>query len=130
MQPPPTIALRILVVDDFRDVADSLVMALRLHGHQATAVYSGEDALTAATVDKPDVILLDLAMPLMNGHQVVRHLKADAVLEDVPIIMVTANATEMERLIAVGAGCDAFFPKPLDWPRFMEVLGKIVRRET
>jgi DNA-binding response OmpR family regulator len=128
MQPLPLLSLRILVVDDYRDVADSLVMALRLHGHQATAVYTGADALTAAAADKPDVVLLDLAMPHTSGYIVVRQMKANPALKDVPVIMVTGNDAEMERLLALGAGCDAFFPKPLDWPRFKEVLGKMTRR--
>jgi CheY-like chemotaxis protein len=127
MLSPPPRPLRVLVVDDNIDAADSLTMVLRFSGYRANAVYNGPRALVAAAAEPPDLILLDLAMPLMNGHEVVRNLKADAVLEDVPVIMITGNATETERQKALGAGCLAFLAKPVDFAELGTLLVEVMR---
>jgi CheY-like chemotaxis protein len=127
--PPPSPLLHILVVDDNRDIADSLVMVLSLLGHQATAVYSGQDALTADTAGRADVILLDLAMPRMSGNEVMLRLKADPINKDVPVIMITGNAKEARSQQSLGEGCLAVLPKPVEFPLLKALLHGVRPRE-
>jgi two-component system, sensor histidine kinase len=114
--------LNVLVVDDNFDAADSLVTVLRFAGYRASAVYNGWRALRVAAMEPPDVLLLDLAMPGLNGHEVIRSLKADPLLKDVPVVVVTGNATEEEQRKAFTGGCAAFLPKPLDFIRLGALL--------
>ena len=112
-----------LVVDDNIDAAESLAMLLGLEGHETRMAHTGEDALTAAREFNPDTIFLDIGLPLMNGYEVARRLRADATLTPRPrLIALTGWGTEEDRRQAHAAGFDNHLVKPVD----PAVLGRML----
>jgi CheY-like chemotaxis protein len=107
-------ARRILIVDDNIDAADSLVMILRLDGHEVEAVYSAHDALERAVAIKPDVALLDIGLPKMNGYELAQHLRAQPDLRDIRLIALTGYGQGEDRERTRAAGFDDHLVKPAD----------------
>jgi CheY-like chemotaxis protein len=104
---------RVLVVDDNRDAATSLAEFLRLDGHESLAVYGGKEALAAVTSFKPDVVLLDIGLPELDGYEVAQRLRASG--STVRLIALTGygQAEDVQRTRA--AGFDAHLVKPVDF---------------
>jgi CheY-like chemotaxis protein len=113
--------LRVLVVDDNRDAADSLSMLVNLWGDDARAAYDGAEALEMTLVQKPDVVLLDLSMPKMDGCQVARRLRLQTAFADTLLIAVTGWTDQAHQLLCDEAGFDYYLIKPIDLAR-LEVL--------
>lgn len=105
---------RILIVDDDARNVKVLEAMLLAEGHATLAANSGKRALQVATTEIPDLILLDVMMPDMNGFEVVEKLKGHAATQDIPIIMITALDDRESRLYALQAGADEFISKPVD----------------
>ncbi|MEZ5964565.1 MAG: PAS domain S-box protein [Planctomycetota bacterium] len=114
--------LRILVVDDNVDAADTLVLFLRLAGHTAVAVYDGGTALVTAETLRPEVVLLDLGLPRLDGYQVCRELRGRPFGRDVFVIAVTGWGQEQDRARTAAAGFDAHLLKPVDCQALLQVL--------
>jgi signal transduction histidine kinase/ActR/RegA family two-component response regulator len=109
----PGSALSILVVDDNVDAAEMLSTLLALEGHRVVKVHDGLSALTAAQAQRPDVVLLDIGLPHLNGYEVARRLREDAGLQAIRIIAMTGFGQESDRKRALEAGCDEHLPKPV-----------------
>ncbi len=103
----------VLVVDDERDNRELLEIVLSSSGHRVLLAASGEEALECMTAQPPDLVLLDLMMPGMSGYDVVRLIKANPTLSQIPVVMVTA-LDGPERKLALQAGAQGFLTKPLD----------------
>jgi adenylate cyclase len=110
MHNPP----RILIVDDNETNRDILRTRLSPHGYELTEAADGEEALAAAREQHPDLILLDVMMPKIDGIEVCRRLKADADLPFMPIVLVTAKADSKDVVAGLEAGADEYLTKPLD----------------
>ncbi|MGE0826387.1 MAG: adenylate/guanylate cyclase domain-containing protein [Candidatus Binatia bacterium] len=110
MRTPP----RILIVDDEPMNLDILQTRLAVHGYEIFTATDGEEALTVATAQRPDLILLDVMMPKVDGIDVCRRLKADASLPFMPIILVTAKADSKDVVTGLEAGADEYLTKPVD----------------
>ena len=110
MRTPPCI----LIVDDEPMNLDILQTRLAVHGYEILTATNGEEALTIASAQQPDLILLDIMMPKVDGIDVCRHLKADASLPFMPIIMVTAKADSKDVVAGLEAGADEYLTKPVD----------------
>jgi two-component system, cell cycle response regulator len=110
MYPPNTI----LIVDDEPLGRETLTALLEPQGYQLRFAGSGSDALALAAAQPPDLILLDVMMPGMDGFEVCRRLRADALLREVPVIMLTALDDRVSRLQGIEAGADDFISKPFD----------------
>jgi len=106
--------LQVLVVDDKRDTTDVLARLVSRWGHEAHKAYDGVTALSAAAHQAPDVVLLDIAMPHMDGFQVAEHLRGDARLQDCFLIAMTGCAEMANRLRCREAGIDLFLIKPVE----------------
>jgi CheY-like chemotaxis protein len=104
----------ILVVEDDTDNREKLVAYLQLRGITVHAAPDGEMALALADAKRPRVILMNLSMPIVDGLETTRRLRANASIQDTMIVTVTARALETDREAAHRAGCNFFFPKPLD----------------
>jgi len=113
--------LRVLVADDCADAADSLALLLQLWGHDVRVVYSGAAALESAAAYRPDVLLLDLAMPGMGGCDLARQLRRRASLKESLLVAITGYADDVHRRIGLTAGFDLYLAKPVD-PATLEAL--------
>jgi DNA-binding response OmpR family regulator len=110
MREPP----RILIVDDQHVNVDILQTRLAVHGYEIRTAYDGEEALDKARAELPDLILLDIMMPKIDGIEVCKRLKADEALPFMPIIMVTAKADTKDVVAGLDAGADEYLTKPVD----------------
>jgi DNA-binding response OmpR family regulator len=119
---------RILVVEDDRDIADLVVHYLERAGWQAQLLTSGAEALAAAKAAPPDVIILDLMLPGMDGLEVCRALRADTTTAIVPIIMVTARSEETDRIVGLEIGADDYIAKPFSPNELVARVRALLRR--
>ena len=103
---------RILVVEDQEDNRRILRDLLVHAGYEVVEVDDGEGALPAAASHRPDVILMDIQLPLLDGYEATRRIKADQALKHIPIIVVTSYALSGDEAKARAAGCDAYVGKP------------------
>ena len=102
----------ILVVDDTLDARELYAEYLRIAGLRAEVAEDGQEALSKASSLRPRVIVMDLAMPRMDGWEATRRLKADPATRDIPIIALTGHAIERSRERAIEAGADGYLTKP------------------
>jgi CheY-like chemotaxis protein len=124
---PP--ALRVLVVDDYPDAAESLATLLRLAGFDAMVALNGSASLEIARTFWPDVVLLDLAMPGMDGYVVAKRLREMSLGRDKPwLIAVTGNARKEDRERSLAEGMDEHFTKPADPVALVEWLKRIANQ--
>jgi CheY-like chemotaxis protein len=115
-------ALRILVVDDNEDSAESMSMLLQCDGHETDTAYSGETALRMASSRRPDVILLDIGMPGMLGYEVARRLRSLDTAAHALLIAVTGYGRESDVMQAIDAGFDHHLVKPVDFDKLRSLL--------
>lgn len=119
----------ILVVDDEEDILELVEYNLKKNGYRVTGVVSGEDALSAARSQSPDVIVLDLMLPGMDGLEVCKILKNDSELGHVPIIMLTAKGEEADIVTGLELGADDYVTKPFS-PRVLTARVRTALRRT
>lgn len=112
----------VLVVDDDQHAREGLTEFLVGCGFRVAGASDGPEALRKAIRRRPDIVLLDLAIPRLDGWTVARTLKADPVFANVPVVALSGLDYPDERLRAVESGCDAFISKPCDLPRLVETL--------
>jgi CheY-like chemotaxis protein len=117
-----TAPLRILVVDDNRDAADSTGMLLLLWGHKSRVAYDGPSALTAAREFRPDVCLLDLGMPGMSGYQLAERLRQEPDLAGAVLVALTGFDREGDRESVQAAGFDDHLVKPVEMSGLRDIL--------
>ncbi|MDO8337099.1 MAG: response regulator [Microcella sp.] len=103
---------RILVADDDQDLNDLVTMKLEAAGHEVVSVIDGENALSRALSDKPDLIVLDWMLPRRNGLEVCREVRSDPGLSGTRILMLTARAQEVDVERAFAAGAEEYITKP------------------
>lgn len=121
-------ALQLLLIDDNRDAADSISMVLELLGHQVTTRYNGADGLAAAEQARPDVIITDIGMPGMDGHEVCRRLRARADGAALRIVALTGWGTTEDRELTRQAGFDHHLVKPVTAAKLREALAAVTER--
>jgi len=118
----------ILVVDDFPDGREVLAEYLQFRGFSVNVAGHGQEALDLAFATTPALILMDLAMPDMDGWEATRALKADPRTKDVLIVAVTARTMGTEEARTVAAGADGFVVKPFDLVKFADVIADIMAK--
>ncbi len=114
--------LRVLVVDDNVDTADTLVTILEIEGHKATKVHDGLEVLEAARKFAPDVILLDVGLPGLNGYQVASLLREERLFDKTLLVGITGGGTEAHDLAAGEAGFDIQLVKPFKAEALLALL--------
>ena len=129
-EPSMITSLRILIVDDNRDSVTTLSMLLRRLGHQTFTAFDGEEAIAAARKFKPEVVLLDIGLPKLNGYEVCRWIRAQSENEKVIIIAQTGWGQEETRIKTSDAGFDYHMVKPLDPNTLRKILAKLTTPET
>ena len=118
--------MKILLVEDNEMNRDMLSRRLVLRGYEVVIAEDGGMALEMALREFPDLILMDMGLPVMDGWEATRRLKADARTASVPVIALTAHAMADDRLRALEAGCDDFDTKPVDLDRLLGKVGALV----
>jgi DNA-binding response OmpR family regulator len=113
---------KILVVDDEDDILHFLEMVLREKGYQVTTASGGHEALTRAQIDKPDLMLLDIMMPQMDGWEVLKLLRVDEDTRRIPVAMLSARTEAKDRVQGLQEGAIDYICKPFS---LTELIGKI-----
>ncbi len=116
---------KILVVEDEKAIADILDFNLRKEGYTVVCAYDGEDGLTHALADKPDLILLDVMLPKLDGFEVCKAVRKTS---NVPIIMLTAREEEVDKILGLELGADDYITKPFSMRELMARIKANVRR--
>jgi two-component system response regulator MprA len=122
----PEARMRILVVDDDAAVRDSLARTLRFEGYQVTTACDGRQALDAAHADEPDLMILDVSMPVLDGLATCRQLRAEGLL--LPVLMLTARDSVGDRVAGLDAGADDYLVKPFALQELQARLRAMLRR--
>ena len=105
---------KILIVDDEKDIVETIQFVLEAQGYSCITAYDGEKGLKKAKDNNPDLIILDVMMPNINGFKISRLLKFDAKYKDIPIIMLTARSQQEDKMIGEETGADLYMTKPFD----------------
>lgn len=121
---------RVLVVDDVPDNVEILRMRLASLGYDVVEANDGEEALAKIAADPPDLVLLDVMMPKVDGLEVVRRMKADKTLPFIPVIMVTAKTTPKDVVAGLDAGADDYLTKPVDHGALIARVRSMLRIKT
>src|SRR5262245_23687200 len=103
---------RVLIVEDEPDIRDLLAFHLEREGYQVSKCRSGADAVRQARASPPDLMLLDLMLPEMDGLEVCRRLRGDPATASLPIVMLTAKGDEVDRILGLELGADDYVVKP------------------
>ena len=114
--------MKILLVEDNEMNRDMLSRRLERRGFHVTLALDGEQALTMAHSEAPDLILMDISLPLLDGWEATRRLKADEATRRIPVIALTAHAMSGDREKALAAGCDDYDTKPIDLTRLLQKM--------
>ncbi len=121
---------KILIVDDEQDIVESLKFVLENNDYTCYCAYDGEDGLRLAREISPDLIILDVMMPRINGYKISRLLKFDKKYKDIPILMVTARSQEEDRLIGEETGADEYITKPFDLDDVLNSIKKHLEKDS
>ena len=119
---------RILLIEDNELNRDMLRRRLERRGFSLRVAVDGASGLAAARAERPDLILMDIRLPDMDGLDMAKTLKAGADTRDIPLIALTAHAMEGARAAALQAGCDEYDTKPVDMPRLIGLIEEVLRR--
>ncbi len=119
----------ILVVEDNMDNYELVRFILERAGYDVFLAMNGRDGVAAARLQKPDLILMDLTMPGMDGWLAAEKLKADSATKAIPLYALTAHTLPSERKRALEAGCDGYVSKPIHMRHFLEVIEKALRKK-
>ncbi len=122
-------SLRVLVIEDIRDVADSLVLLLTAEGHETAVAYDGVAGINEARAFRPDVLLCDIGLPSMNGYQVARAFRADPDLKEILLVSLTGYARPEDIRKSKEAGFDCHLAKPVDLSKIRKTLARAAERK-
>ncbi|TMC22466.1 MAG: response regulator transcription factor [Chloroflexi bacterium] len=119
---------KVLVIDDEENIIEFIRLGLRYEGFQIEAASNGEEGVTAAQRLTPDVIILDVMMPDIDGLEVCRRLRSNPTTRDIPILMLTAKDHVQDRIAGLRTGADDYLTKPFDFDEMLERIKAILRR--
>jgi CheY-like chemotaxis protein len=118
---------KILLVEDNEMNRDMLSRRLVRNGFDIVMAVNGQEGLDLASSENPDLILLDMSLPIVDGWEAARRLKADATTAKIPVIALTAHAMVQDKEKALAAGCDDFDTKPVELPRLLEKINSLLQ---
>lgn len=117
---------KILLIEDNEMNRDMLSRRLARRGYEVAIAIDGRQGVDMAASDKPDLILMDMSLPVMDGWDATRHLKAQPETQAIPVIALTAHAMASDREKAMEAGCDDYDTKPVELPRLLEKIERLL----
>jgi CheY-like chemotaxis protein len=118
---------KILLVEDNELNRDMLSRRLMRKGYEVVLAGDGAQGVAAATAGRPDLVLMDMSLPVLDGWEATRRLKADPATRAIPVIALTAHAMSSDREKALEAGCDDYDTKPIELPRLLEKIERLLR---
>ncbi len=121
---------KILIVDDDRQVSLALSIRLKAAGYDVDVAGDGESGLAKLAAGAPDIVLLDMRMPGIDGLEVMRQMKQDPRLADIPVIFVSANAQETAKRAALNAGGQFFLEKPFESRALLEAIRRVLEQNS
>jgi CheY-like chemotaxis protein len=121
-----SVKAKILIVDDEPDYVSTIKQHLEWNNYEAVVAVNGKDGLDKAASEKPDLILLDTSMPVMNGHETLEHLSKDPQLKGIPVIMVTAACEVDDIATASSFGVVDYIAKPFDFTELKEKIANAI----
>lgn len=119
---------KILIVDDEQDIVESLKFVLETADYLCYCAYNGEDGLKLAKELMPDLIILDVMMPKINGYKISRLLKYDKKYKNIPILMITARSQEEDKLIGEETGADEYITKPFELDTVVDKVNQYLKQ--
>ena len=119
---------KVLVVDDEEYIQHILNFSFGAEGYEVVTAADGEEAVAKARNEKPDIIVLDIMMPKMDGYEACRKLKADPKTKDIPVILLTAKGRDVDRKLGSEAGADDYVVKPFSPGRLIERVDGMMKR--
>jgi len=119
---------KIMVVDDEVDLVETLRFPLEMEGFEVLVSYNGEDALNKARKESPDLILLDLMLPKLDGYKVCRLLKFDEKYKHIPILMLTAKIQEKDKTLGIETGANEYITKPFEMDSLLEKVKRYLAK--
>ena len=119
----------ILLVDDDELNLDLLSRKLQRNGYDTITAVDGKEAISLAVSTKPDLILMDMSLPELDGWEATRQLKADNSTKNIPVISLTANAMPEDRAKALAAGCDEYETKPIVFENLFAKMEMLLKKE-
>jgi two-component system response regulator MprA len=122
--------LKVLVIDDEENIIEFIRLGLRYEGFQVESASDGEQGVNAAQRIDPDVIILDVMMPGIDGLEVCRRLRSNPTTIDIPILMLTAKDDVRDRITGLRTGADDYLTKPFDFDELLERIRAILRRQS
>jgi DNA-binding response OmpR family regulator len=120
-------ATRVLITEDEPNIAESLTFILNREGYDVYTVFDGEAALQRLRSDPPDIMILDVMLPKLNGFEVLKLVKADPTLKALPVMILTAKGQAHDRRMAEEIGASAFITKPFSNRDIIEQVGRLAR---
>ena len=118
---------KVLLVEDQEDNRDMLSRRLKKRGYEVAIAVDGAEGVEMAKSEAPDLILMDMSLPVMDGWEATRILKAEDDTRSIPVVALTAHAMSTDREKAFEAGCDAYETKPIELPRLLETMEKLLQ---
>ncbi|RMD45308.1 MAG: DNA-binding response regulator, partial [Aquificota bacterium] len=118
----------VYIVEDDEDINELLVYNLQKEGFSVKSFYNSIDALKEIKTDKPDILLLDIMLPDIDGLEFCKILKSDKELSDIPIIMLTAKSTEIDKIVGLELGADDYITKPFSMRELIARIRAVLRR--
>ena len=122
-------ALKVLVVDDEENIQELIRLGLRYEGFHVEFASDGVDGISAAQRINPDLVILDLMLPGMDGLEVCRRLRSNPTTQDIPILMLTAKDEVRDRVVGLETGADDYLTKPFDFQELVARVKAIIRRQ-
>jgi len=118
----------ILIIEDNMDNSELIRFFVERDGYDTFVALTGPEGVQAAIKQKPDLILVDLALPIMDGWDVTRRIKADPKTAHIPMIAVTARTLPIDRARALEAGCEEYIPKPIDFTTLLAAINRLMEK--
>ena len=120
--------LTVMVVEDFEDNRFMMRRLLEMSGYRVVEATNGQEAVETARLERPDLILMDLSLPLLDGLAATRRIREQAELRDVPIVAVSAHDTADFHADALAAGCNEYVTKPIDFDQLEDLLSRLIAK--
>ena len=115
-------AKRILIIEDYPHIVEVLKLRLEAAGYSVLVAYDGQEGLAMARRERPDLIILDVMLPKMNGYKVCRFLKFDEKYKNIPILMLTSRARQSDEEMGRQTGANEYFSKPYEPQKLMQTI--------